>query len=80
MPEITTIEVSDDRPPVPPTPTAYICRYWKWRDADAFCPAGRWNLHTSMFCRLSREDVDKEASELIAEGCRNVTIIKIEGD
>jgi hypothetical protein len=79
-PEVTILPASrDDRPEPPAMPTLWIIRYWEWRPADRYTPAG-WRARTSMFPIDNPLKADYDASVLISAGCRRVQIIKISGD
>lgn len=78
QPAVTVIPVNDDRPPTPPMPTLWLCRYHGWTQYGNERP--QWKPRTSMFARTSPLEIDKEAAELISKGHRNVQIIRIAGD
>lgn len=71
--------ITDPRPEPGPCPTLYVCRYQEWHKATYPRERDGWRAHLSMFHKPLAE-IEKEAAELIAEGCRNVRIVTIKGD
>lgn len=69
----------DNRPEPGPFPTLYLCTYWEWRVGTSRYEADGWRAQKSMFHRPLAE-IQKEAAEAVARGCRNVRVVTIPGD